>query len=211
MVGLVRVAHQAVVAGGLAVEACGRCVAEVLAGRGVVVADLERRRGDASELAGVVDQPTKHAGATLGRLVEQDRAAVVRRRERLGGELVVLELVHGADRTLECRLHRGEGGLVLRLGELEQEGVLAILDVRDDRRPAWAHRILGIEFVRLVPGPVAVLRVEHEATLAGLRLPSPAHVHAPDLGAVAEGERRDRCPRRRVRSPCGSRRLRDAA
>lgn len=101
VVHLVRVGHQAVVAGGLAVLPGSGGVPEVLPRLRVEVADAERFGTDPRQGARIVEQASEDTGAALGGLVEEDQAPVVTRREGLGGELVVLQLENHLNGVLE--------------------------------------------------------------------------------------------------------------
>ena len=75
MVALVAVGEGAVVAGGLARLLGIRRTAEVRAGLGIEVAELERLAGDRRLRARVARESAQDARATLGGLVEQDHVA----------------------------------------------------------------------------------------------------------------------------------------
>ena len=107
VVGLVGVAHQAVVAGRLAVLAAPAGPAADPPRVGVEVADPQGLPGHPGERVRVVEQPPQHAGAALGRLVEQELPASSRVGKRLGGQLVVFELERTWIARLERRLERG--------------------------------------------------------------------------------------------------------
>ena len=68
--------------------------AQVSPGLRVEVQQLQRLARDAPEGSRLAHQPAQYPRAALGRFVEQDRAAVVLRRQGLGGQLGVLQLEH---------------------------------------------------------------------------------------------------------------------
>ena len=120
VVGLVAVAHEAVVARGLAVLAGASAAAEILAGLRIEVADRQRLAGDCRQRRRILDEPAQHAGAAFGRLVDQDQSAIISRRQRLDSQLAVLELVLHLDRILEGGLKRGDDPVFMGLLKFEE-------------------------------------------------------------------------------------------
>ena len=139
---------------------------------------------------GFVDEASQDAGAAFGRFVEQQHLAVVVRRQRFGGEFVLLELEDHLECRLERCLQRRHLLGVERRRRFDQQRVAGVLHVGDDPLAALRHRILGIEIGVGVLGalPVATLDVEQEAVLLLHLAASPAEVDPPDRGRVAVGE-----------------------
>ena len=132
------------------------------------MAELERLARDAGERVGVGGELAQHAGAAFGRLVEEELAAEVAVRERLDGELGVLEVERDLDRALQRRGERRHRPPCERPGGLEEQCVAAILDVRDDALLELAHRVLAVLDGGLgVRRPVAAFGVEDEAERFG--------------------------------------------
>src|SRR5438034_5019091 len=101
MITLVRVTHQAVVAGGLAILSGTRRPTEVNSGHRVEVAQLESATSHARERFLIVYQTPEHSRTAFGGLVKQEDASLGARRQPFSRELRVLELVLNLDRALQ--------------------------------------------------------------------------------------------------------------
>jgi hypothetical protein len=191
VVGLVEVGEQTVVTSRDALLAGAGGLAEVGEGVGVEVTEFEGPPGDAREGGRLVDQAAENAGAALGGLVEEDATPVRARRQRLRGELAVLELELELDRRLDGGLQRRHGLFVEREGEVEDQAVAGVADVGDDagltrgRRLVWIGiGVLGV----LAADPGAGLGVEQEARDLVRLAAAPAEVDPPDVSGVAIGQ-----------------------
>ena len=170
MVHLVVVAHQAVVAGCFAVFLGVSSMAQVLAGLRVEVAQLQGcLRPPRQSACGSIQQLAQHARAAFGRLIEQDQLAVVRIRQRLCGQLVVLELVAdlNGDLSAACRDAICAGSSSGHW--LEQQAVFGGPPQRGSRAGCAARSDHPVILVgRLLLGPVAALDVQHKPRLIRL-------------------------------------------
>src|SRR5208282_5880753 len=187
MVALVCISHQAIVTGDFAVLGCPLGAAAIAARIRMEMADPQSFPGHVGECFRLVEQAAEYPGPALGSFVEQDLAAVVRRRQGLGTDLVILELVDGLDRLLESRLERGEDDLIEPFGRLEDQAVPPIFDEGDDTVRLGAHGIARV-FLRgnLVGGlPEPLLAIEHETVALLVTASPPAEVDPPDGGCVS--------------------------
>jgi len=115
---------------------------------GLEVHDREGFARDLREHRGLGDEAREHACAALRRFVEEEAVAIVAGGHRLGEDLALLELELLLDAAQERVLQGGEGLLrEARVGGLEEERVLAVLDARHDplaRRGGGVLLLLGL-------------------------------------------------------------------
>ena len=146
VVALVAVAEQAVVAGCLAPLADpGRVARDPRRCRGRSGRSSSASRATSASLRRVVEQAAQDAGAALGGLEEHSNLrAQLLGRERLGGQLLLLELEDGLDPALERRLERGHLALASSCSAgFEQQAVAVIFDERDHAPGGPGHRVLA--------------------------------------------------------------------
>jgi len=155
MVELVRVAEQAVIAGGAAPL---RPAVQVTARRGVDVAEGERLPSDRREAGRVLDQTLKDSDATLGRLSEEG-ALVLALADQLDRDFLFLDLVCELDGALEGV---GESLVERRLGSVptqrsQEQEVAAVLhigcDPREQARDLAGDDLVGDILGSGTPGP----------------------------------------------------------
>ena len=166
------------------------------------MAEIQGFSRDGRQGRRLFDQAAQDAGAALRGLVEEERAAVVDGGQRLGGQLVLFELIEDLDGVLQRRLEAGEGLFPLvRVDRVEhgldQQAVAAVLDVGDDPFLHRGHRVLGVLVLRhqLVALPIAALGVEDEAIDVWVLTTPPAKVDAPDGGRLTVGHGPEGGPR----------------
>src|SRR5208337_386086 len=126
-------------------------------------------------------------GPALGSFIEQDLAAIVRRRQGFATDLVIFKLIDGLDRLLQSRLERSEDDLIESFGRLEDQTVPPIFDEGNDTVRLGAHGIAGV-FLRgnLVGGlPEPLLAIEHETIAVLVTASPPPEVDPPDGGCVS--------------------------
>src|SRR5208337_4057901 len=187
MLALVCVRHQAIVTGNFAILGSRLSAPAVAARLRMEMADAQSFPGHVGECFRLVEQAAEYPGPALGSFVEQDLAAVVRRRQGLGTDLVILELIDGLDRLLESRLERGEDNLIELFGRLEDQAVPPIFDEGNDTVRLGAHGIAWIFLHgKLVGGlPEPLLAIEHEPVAVLVTPPPPPEVDPPDGRGVS--------------------------
>ena len=165
VVGLVGVAHQAVVAGRLAVLAGAGAARRSAPVSGSKWQIRRASRATRAQSLGIVDQPAEHAGAAFGRLVDQDQPALV----AVGKGSTASSPSSSWYRTWIAFLRAAWSEAITPASWVssnsQEQGVAAVFDVGDDQGGAGRQRIGLVILVGnlLAPRPVAPLDVEHEA------------------------------------------------
>ena len=196
---LVAVGEQAVVAGAFAVVGSPVTAAEVLAGVGVEVGDLQRGAGGDRDGVRFGLQAAQDAGATLGGLGEQHAPAVLVIGQGLAGQLGIIQLERRLDAALQGVAQGGRDLVGHGVRQPHYQDVAPVLDIGNNAdRPlviGAGVAVVGLGLgAGLVGQPLALDGVEVEADLAGILAAAASAVGDPYLGRVAVGQFRQGRP-----------------
>ena len=156
-----------------------------------IVHQLQRRSRDLRERRGIARQATEHASTAFGCLKQKYAAPPVARRHRLGQDFTFFELEDHFEPARQRVLEGGHCSFGQRRSwQLKQQGVLVVLDDRDDTLRCWSVGLVVPFLFAAGPAPGRGIDPKTENALV---LAAPQSLVEPADGRARRiGERQDR-------------------